>query len=178
MEETEFIKHLHDEKLKAQETRSMYTEKKLAYVTALLGVGTISITAFKLSAILYLVPFVAATFDLYILGEDYSVKRIGAFLGKRSKDTVEQAWEKWISKYRDPFAPIAMPILSTLLVVGAAIIIKLVPTIEAAASTASTASTLDSLWFWVWLILALLPSWGLFFFYRHLRNQVRDKVSE
>lgn len=164
MDETEFIKHLHEEKLKAQETRVMYTEKKLAYVTALLGVGTISISQFDLSAILYLVPFVAATFDLYILGEDYSVKRIGAYLSKHSADVIEHTWEEWISQHRDPFAPIAMPLLSTLLVAGTGIIITI-------------ASTPNPLWFWIWVILALVPSWGLFFLYRHLRNHVREKVS-
>ncbi len=163
MGETEFIKHLHEEKLKAQETRAMYVEKKLAYVTALLGVGTISISQFDLSAILYLVPFVAATFDLYILGEDYSVKRIGAYLGVHSAEAIEQTWEKWVAQNRDPFAPIAMPILSTLLVAGTAIIIRV-------------ASTPHLLEFWAWFVLALIPSWILFFLYLGLRNKVRDKA--
>lgn len=164
MEETEFIKHLHEEKLKAQETRAMYTEKKLAYVTALLGVGTISITAFEANAILYVVPFVAAAFDLYILSEDYSVKRIGAYLGARSKDITEQSWETWLHDNRDPFAPTAMLILSILLLVGAGIIIW-------AASDGPNVGLLI-----VWAILALLVNLILYYRYKKLRDQVRKRA--
>ncbi len=164
MEETEFVKHLHEEKLKAQETRAMYTEKKLAYVTALLGVGTVSLAAFEVSAILYVVPFVAAAFDLYILSEDYSIKRIGAYLGIRSKDDMEREWEKWVHDNRDPFAPTAMLILSLLLLVGAGMIIWI-------ASDGPNVGLLIG-----WAIPALFVNFGLYFLYKGLRNQVRERA--
>lgn len=163
---TEFVKHLREEKLAAQQTRSLYTQKKLAYVTTLfgLGLGSISIAQFDLKPILYLIPLVATAFDLYILAEDYSVKRIGTFLGARTREELEKEWELWVSENRDPFALIAMPILSTLLLAGAALALWVtssddVPTI-----------------FWLWLVLAGLPSWVLFVLYRRLRNRIRDKI--
>lgn len=165
-EEAEFIKHLREEKLKAQETRSSYTQKKLAYVTALLGIGVLGIEQFDLNPVLYLVPFVAAAFDLYILAEDYSVKRIGAYLQVRSSAPVEEDWEDWVGRNRDPFALVAMPILSTLMLAGAAVIIWI--------TSGGSVPTL----YWPWLVVGLLPSWFLFFLYRHLRDQVPEKAKQ
>lgn len=166
MEETPFIKHLREEKLKAQQTRSTYTQKKLAYVTALfgLGLGSINIAQLDLRLILYVVPFVASAFDLYILAEDYSVKRIGAFLGARAADQLEKDWEAWVSQHRDPFALVAMPIVSTLVLAGAALAVW------------ATSGYIVTPTFWVWLAAAGLPSWLLFVLYRRLRDRVPDKI--
>ena len=64
MSETEFLKHLREEKLAAEDLRGTYTLRKLAYATALLGVGSLSIERLGLSFLLYLVPLVAFAFDL------------------------------------------------------------------------------------------------------------------
>jgi hypothetical protein len=165
MAESEFVKHLREEKLQAQETRSAYTQKKLAYVTALLGIGILTIEQLDLNPVLYLVPFVAAAFDLYILAEDYSVKRIGAWLREFSGQPLEHDWEKWVSENRDRFALIAMPFLSTLMQAGAAVIIWI-------ASGGDVPGV-----FWPWLVLGLLPSWVLFFLYRKLRDRIQEKVT-
>ena len=163
MNETEFLEHLRSEKLKAAEARTNYALRKLAYVTALLGIGSVDIEKFNLSALLYLVPFVALAFDLYILGEDYSVKRIGAFLGAKNSGALEQQWEQWVSNNRDPFAPVAMPILTTLAFLGAAIVIWI-------------GSHPGSPFFWMWMALAWLPSWGLFVYHRRRRQDALESV--
>ena len=163
MSETEFLKHLREEKLAAEDLRGKYTLRKLAYATALLGVGSLSIERLDLSFLLYLVPLVAFAFDLYILAEDYSVKRFGAFLGSRSTDTLEQHWEKWIAQNRDPFAPFAMPLLTTLLFLGAAAVIWF------------EGSTIGP-YFWWWLALAWLPSWILFAIYMALRKRTLTRA--
>ncbi|MBC8492248.1 MAG: NUDIX domain-containing protein [Chloroflexi bacterium] len=158
MDETEFLKHLREEKLAAEELRGTYILKKLAYATALLGIGSLKIKPFELSFLLYLVPLVAFAFDLYILAEDYSVKRFGAFLGSRSTDTLERHWEKWIAQNRDPFAPLAMPILTTLLLLGAAAVIWF------------QGPAISPL-YWCWLALAGLPSWILFAIHGSFRRR-------
>lgn len=168
---TEFLKHLRSEKLKAEEARTTYTVNKLAYATALLGLGSLNIDIGQIAAVgqinlgylLYLAPWVALAFDLYILAEDYSVKRFGAFLGKNSPDALEQGWEKWVSQNRDPFAPFAMPALTTLILIGAAIILRV-------------GGSAEGLTFWAWLILTLLVTWILYLFYRRLRKRVRQNV--
>ncbi len=160
MDDTEFLKHLHDEKLKAEEARTTFTLQKLAFATALLGIGSLNIRVgqIDLQSLLYLVPWVALAFDFYILGEDYSVKRFGAFLGASSPNVLEQRWEKWVSRNRDPFAPVAMPILTTLLLLSAATIMWI------AGSAVSPV-------FWVWLVVTSLSTWTLFAFYRRLRER-------
>ena len=99
----DFVSHLREEKLYAQQARSAYTQRKLAYGAALLGIGALSFQQFNLNLnpVLYLVPFVAAAFDLYILAEDYSVKRIGAYLREHSSRQ-ERDWELYVSRTATP----------------------------------------------------------------------------
>ncbi len=59
------------------------TSQKLTYVTGLLGLlrwASRPRCLLDSRYLLLLAPWVAAAHDLYIIGEDYSVKRIGAFL--------------------------------------------------------------------------------------------------
>lgn len=170
-DETEFLKHLRSEKLKAEEARTTYTLKKLAYATTLLGLGSLDIDIGQITAIgpinlgylLYLAPWVALAFDLYILAEDYSVKRFGAFLWKNSPDVLERGWEEWVSENRDPFAPFAMPALTTLVLIAAALIIWIGGSAEGPI-------------FWGWLILTPLVTWVLYVFYRWLRKRARKNA--
>lgn len=158
---SEFLKHLHDEKLKTQDARTSYVNRKLIFATALLGAGSASTETFNLSILLYLVPFVTIAFDLYILGEDYSVKRIGGFLGSTSYDTHEKEWEKWVSKNRDPFALFSMPLLTTLVIIGAAAVLSL------------KNITICMEFFLLWLSIALLLSWGMSAYYLfYLRKRI------
>lgn len=165
--EEEFLKHLRSEKLKAQEWRTTYTFKKLAYATALLGLGSLDINIGPITAVgkvnlgllLYLAPLVALAFDLYILGEDYSVKRFGTFLGQNSRDGLERNWEKWVSEHRDPFAPFAMPALTTLVLIGASIVIWIEGSAEGSI-------------FWAWLVLTASLTWVLYTVYRRLLSRL------
>ena len=118
--ETEFLKHIHDEKLRTLEARSEYALRKLAYTTGLLGLGSLNVKVgdIDFSLLVYLAPWVAIAFDFYIMGEDYSVKRIGTFLKTESIDHLEKQWEQWVAKNRDPFAPLAMQILTTLILIA------------------------------------------------------------
>ena len=171
MVEPEFISHLRAEKLKAQDTRGTYTEKKLAYATALLGFGALGTNLGQLSALgsinlgllLYLVPVVALAFDLYILGEDYSVKRIGAFLARKTTDPLEKEWEAWAAKNRDPFAPLAMPILTSALLLASVFILWV------GNSTATVG-------FWIWLGVMVVLTWGLYGYYVLRKRRIPNIV--
>ena len=57
-----------------------------------------------------------------------------------------------------------MPILSTLMLLGAAVIIWI-------GSGGSVPAV-----YWPWLIVGLLPSWLLFFYYRRLRDRITGKT--
>ncbi len=166
-QQIEFLKHIHEEKLRTLEARTTYTIQKLAFVTGLLGLGSLNIKVGNIDfgLLVYLTPWVAIAFDFYIMGEDYSVKRIGAFLGVKSSEHLEKQWEQWVAKNRDPFGPWAMPILTTLIFIGSAIIASQQP------------GAAQSPFFAVWLLASGAPSWLSFIFYYRLRRRVLMNVS-
>lgn len=174
-QETEFLKHLRAEKLLAQETRAKYVFNKLAYAAALLGIGSLGIKLeyLDLRGILYLVPLVALVFDFYIMGEDYSVKRLGGFLGANSSDPLEHRWEQWVFRNRDPLAPVAMPILTTLLLAGSAAIIVFIVQDPATQRIELPANPL----YWTWITAIALLTWGIFIFYSSKRKRVPESIA-
>ena len=184
MGESDLIKHLHAEKISAQEQRAKYTLQKLIYATALLGIGSLDIPytnlaegsqgpfgQIKLGFILYLVPVVAVAFDLHILAEDYSVKRIGAFLAKTSSEALERVWEDWVTANRDLYAPFARPFLTIVLTLGSAlaawagdaVIGPFVPMTK----------VLVSIPYWVWWLFWVAVSVVVECFYLRRRKRVR-----
>jgi len=122
-----------------------------------LGIGSISITGrFDTLWVLYLAPFVAFAFDLYIYGEDFGVKRAGAFMRKASTNAPpnEKGWEEFVSRNRDPLTKVAGAILSFLVLVAAAI--------------GLWAAGKDSPWYWTWVGCSVAVIVGLRFYKRHL----------
>lgn len=164
--EKDFLKSLRDEKIRAQEARNHLTLQKLTFATALLGLGSIKLEAgvVNTSLLAYLAPWVAITFDFYILGEDYSVKRLGAFLQAYSGETLERRWEKWVNEHRDPFGAWAMPILTSLVLGAAALVLLSTPQVN-------TPGLLIG-----WAVATLLATWGIFLWYRRLRKKTAESL--
>lgn len=173
-ESAEFLKHLQDEKLKTQATRSSYVRQKLAYATGLLALGSLKPGSDKLSLLLYLlVPLLSIVFDLYILGEDYSVKRIGSFLGAGSVDGLEKRWEEYVFENRDPFAPFAAPMLTTIFAIAAGF---------AAGFAARSQPDAPPARQWSWLlavpVCAIAGTWWLYFFYKRKQVKANTKAQK
>jgi len=77
---------------------------KITFVSALLGFGAIKTgNLLTFHQALYLVPLVAVFFDMLIMGEHFSIRRIGAFIRLFSSDRLEEEWEKFVCKNRDKF---------------------------------------------------------------------------
>jgi hypothetical protein len=125
-ENADFIQQLRQEIGESQNRREAFIRAKLAFVVSLLGVGAISIQGtFGATALLYIVPFVAFVFDLYILGEDFSVKRAGAFIKTSpAAPSEERLWEEGVDSKRDWFSYWAGPLSSTIVLVAAGVGIK------------------------------------------------------
>lgn len=123
---TDFLKNLRNEIIQTQERRSSFVRQKLTFVTSLLGVGSISFGGkTETSILLYLAPIIAFVFDLYILGEDFSIKRAGGFLGRKDSEACEEEkkWEKRCRDNRDPFSQLANPLLSLLILILSSILL-------------------------------------------------------
>lgn len=116
----DFIQDLRREIESTQARRHRYVLAKLAFVTGLLGVGLAGKDSAATGQLLYLVPLVTFVFDLYILGEDFSIKRAGRFI-RESADSPdeERTWEKAVTRTRDWFSYFAGPLSSALALVAA-----------------------------------------------------------
>jgi len=159
----DFIKDLRAEILATQERRSAIIRQKFLFVVGLLGIGSISITG-KIETLwmLYLAPLVAFSFDLYIYGEDFGVKRAGAFIRKESTNSPknEKDWEKYVNKNRDPLARMSGMLLSMLVLLGAAIGLWV--------------EEREAVLYWVWIAVNVLAIIGLRMYRRHLAR-LEDK---
>jgi hypothetical protein len=72
----------------------------------------------KFYEILYIIPLISIGFDIYILTEDFKIKRIGEFLKNKSdSDFIE--WENWVSKYKNPYATFGAPLFTMISLLGA-----------------------------------------------------------
>ena len=116
--EANVLNSLRTEILATQERRAEYVRRKFVFVIGLLGIGSVSIGSdVKTLNLLYLAPIVSFAFDLYIVGEDFNIKRAGGFLksDKSQASDSEKEWEQFARENRDPFSRIAGPLLSVII---------------------------------------------------------------
>jgi len=100
----EFIQKLHKEIAETQLRRHKLDILKIAFITTLLGFGSLKLRDLSsFYPLLYLVPLVGVFFDLLIMGEHYSIRRIGVFIRLKSEDKLEKQFERYVSRKRDKF---------------------------------------------------------------------------
>ena len=99
---TETISKLRTEIQGAKGYRHEFVLKKFAFGAGLLGLGSVSAklpngTEVDFLPLAYLVPLIALTFDLYIVVEDYRIKRAGEFIRVSPvvADKSDRAWEEF-----------------------------------------------------------------------------------
>jgi len=119
---SEFWESLRAEILAAQQRRGELTKQKFTYVIASFGLGTLSAKGLPTSGLIFIAPVIAFAFDLYMVGEDYGIKRAGAFLCKEASGSPDalKEWERWVSQFRDPFSKYAGPFLSAVVLAASA----------------------------------------------------------
>ena len=139
----DFLKDLRSEIHSAQERRAAYTRQKFAFVTGFLGLGSISIQHLGTLPLLYIAPIVAIAYDLYILGENFGIRRAGAFLLKSEKSPDEERlWERAVRANRDVFAKIGGPLSSVLVLFASGVVLF---------------PSQRLYWhFWIWAVVTLL----------------------
>ena len=123
----EFLRALHEEKIRTQNERTQLITMKLAFIAVLFGLGSVNMgIRFDIADIfwlLYIIPLVAISYDLYIMSADSRIKRIGAFLGRNPVSLAgkaEREWERFCASYRDGMAPSANMFFSAIVTLGAA----------------------------------------------------------
>ncbi len=162
----EFLRALHEEKIRTQNERADYVTRKLAFVTVLFGISSVDmgIKIADLCWLLYFVPLVAISYDLYIMSADSRIKRIGIFLGRHPVShagTAEREWERFCVAYRDGLAPSANMFFSVIVTVAAAVFVH---------SQLPVLISGMKLWFASWLAISLFAIVWLW-----IRHQVQIK---
>jgi len=149
----EFLRALHQEKIRTQNERTQLITMKLAFITVLFGLSSVNmgigIDLTDISWLLYFVPLVAISYDLYIMSADSRIKRVGIFLGRNPVSLAgkaEREWERFCSSYRDGMAPSANLFFSTIVTLGAAAFIHF---------QVGWSDGFMRLWFAVWLVVSL-----------------------
>lgn len=104
----DFFKDLRNEISTKQQRRTSYIRLKLTFLIGLFGIGSISINETPTKSLFYLIPLVILIFDLYIIGEDFTIKRAGMFLlFNPNVPQEERGWEKVVYANRNPVGKIA-----------------------------------------------------------------------
>lgn len=153
----EFLRALHEEKIRTQNERADYITRKLAFVTVLFGISSVDL-GIKIADfcwLLYFIPLVAISYDLYIMSADSRIKRIGIFLGRHPVShagMAEREWEQFCIAYRDGLAPSANMFFSIIVTLVAAVFVH---------SQQPTLTGGMKVWFATWLALSLSAIIGL-----------------
>jgi len=168
--DSEFLRALHEEKIRTQNERADLTTKKLAFVTVLFGLSSVNLGV-KIAVIcwfLYFVPLVAIAYDLYIMSADSRIKRIGTFLGRHpvsKAGAAERAWEQFCVNYRDGLAPSANMFFSIIVTLSAAVFIR---------TQQTQTQSIMKLWFAFWLVSSLAIIIGLWIRHKELIKNIGD----
>ncbi|HNX39293.1 MAG TPA: hypothetical protein PKK11_01830 [Methanothrix sp.] len=166
----EFLRTLHEEKIRTQNERTELVTMKLAFITVLFGLSSVDMGV-KIADIfwlLYFVPLVAISYDLYIMSADSRIKRVGVFLGRNPVSLAgraEKEWERFCSSYRDGIAPSANVFFSAIVTGGAAAFIL---------SQGLPTDGLMRLWFAVWLVASISAIIGLWLWHQSLVKRIGD----
>jgi len=166
--DSEFLRALHEEKIRTQNERADFVTRKLAFITVLFGISTVDL-GIKVADVcwfLYFVPLVAISYDLYIMSADSRIKRIGIFLGRNplsKAGKAEQEWEMFCTSSRDDLAPSANMFISAIVTTAAAVFIH---------SQQTWLWGYARLLFALWLVLSLAVIVGLWTRHRFLMRRL------
>lgn len=118
---------LYREISETQQRRSKLDVLKITFVSALLGFGAVKIKDFTaFYQVLYVAPLVAVFLDFLVMGEHFSIRRVGAYL--RLCDETSQAehkYEYFVSKNRDKFFVVGSRGFTILSFVAAYVLLRL-----------------------------------------------------
>ena len=120
----DFFKGLRDEIAAKQLRRTVYIRMKLTFIIGLFGIGSLSIAGSPTKSLFYLITLVVLIFDLYIIGEDFTIKRAGMFLQcNPDVPQEERRWEKIVFANRNPVGGVAALLSSMFVLIPAGIVL-------------------------------------------------------
>jgi hypothetical protein len=170
----EFLRALHEEKIRTQTERADYITRKLAFVTVLFGLSSMNlgVSIADFYWLLYFIPLVAICYDLYIMSADSRIKRIGTFLGRHPGSMAgeaERQWEKFCISYRDGLSPSANMFFSIIVTLAAAVFIR---------TQQSSDRHEFKVLFAAWLVISMLAIVALWLRHRDIIRKISEYGAE
>jgi hypothetical protein len=110
MKDEDFFLKLRDDMLQTKQRRIQYQLAKITALGALMWAGILIVEKMQLALIFYVTPFIAISFDLFISGESFILKRMTSFIeyykkkkNKKKKNIkdAEWSWEEFVKKNPD-----------------------------------------------------------------------------
>jgi len=150
----DIVDSLRREISETQKRREKLNTLKLTFVTGLLGLGGVKFddngaTTYQL---LYLAPLVGVFFDLLILGEHFSIRRIGAFFRTECGDKGEKEWQVFVRKKRDIFFKYGSIGFTVLIFLAAIVLLWM---------SQNSFTIRDGIWFFmIFLVFLTVTIWG------------------
>ena len=114
---SEFFNKNNNEILQTLDRRHKLDIAKITFTMSFLGLGSLRIDQnYPLLSALFLAPLVALSFDLFIMRELHSLRRIGNFIATNTKykSTIDREFEKAISENRNRYHRIGFMLLTVI----------------------------------------------------------------
>ena len=104
-----FYFKLRDEMQQTRQRRFQFQLAKVTSLGTLVGAASLLIKNFELNIFFYVIPFIAFSFDLLIVSESFTLRRLSFFIfeEKKSAQGAEHRWELFVRNNPDRFASTA-----------------------------------------------------------------------
>ena len=161
----EFLKMLRTEMLEVRRSRFQCHLAKVTAIGAQIGASVVLTERLHTYMLFYVVPFVAVAYDLFALGESFTMRRMHKFAKGESGD-IEKRWEEYVSENPNSYTTYGNLGITVLCIVGCGTMIwkqvlsgpsALLPVILATAWTCSLLVILVLIWLYRRKILTGLP---------------------
>jgi hypothetical protein len=120
----DFFKMLREEMLQVRRSRFQCHLAKVTAVGSLIGAGVLlmkpdtSQTELSPARVLfYIVPFVAVVFDVFALGESFTMRRMHAFV-KECSSGAEKRWQMYVDKHPNRYTTWGNMLITALFALG------------------------------------------------------------
>jgi hypothetical protein len=123
-EERRVLTLLWREKFTSQSRRQQLTLRKVTWIIVLFAASTLKLPIdLKTQDFLYIVPFIAIIFDLYILGESFGIRRFARHMREEYSNWPDGKWETFMMGRRDPFSTSGLAYSTLVILVGAGLLL-------------------------------------------------------
>ena len=123
----EFLAKIRDDMLQTRQRRFQLQLAKVTSVGSLIGIASILFDKLHLPLFFYTIPFVALGFDLFIMGESFTMRRMCVYINliKKKHQDLEFHWEEFVNFNPNKFSTIGSLIITLIAATGSCLIVVL-----------------------------------------------------